>query len=250
MKLAYLFVVLAFAVHQPAAGADLPLKMPLKTLSNASPFDWTGFYFGGHLGYATGTSNWVATMTGASTPPLSGSVDLFKSYDAFKGTGSYFSGLQAGYNYKLPSRLVVGIESDISPPNTITGTQVISSHLIGQASYDDTVLGSGTARGRIGYTVGQWLTDGTGGFAWTYDQLTRTQFPGMPAGGGAGGGTAESAFLWRLGWAAGAGVEVPIGPNWTAKLEYLFLDFGRRGVTFGQQFDAEFALQSIGLEFK
>ena len=34
-------------------------------------------------------------------------------------------------------------------------------------------------------------------------------------------------FLWRLGWAAGAGVEVPIAPHWTARLEYLFTDYGK-----------------------
>jgi len=246
--------ILALAAPESARGADsLPpwyAKAPAK--SAAPSFDWTGFYFGGHVGYAFGSSNWVATTTGPPTPPLNGSVDLFNSYDAFKGTGGFSHGLQAGYNYRLPSQLVVGVEADISPPNTIAGTQGISSPLIGQATYNDTVLESGTARGRIGYAFGQWMAYGTGGFAWTYDQLTRTQFAGTPPGGSAGPGTTESAFLWRLGWAAGAGVEVPVGPNWTAKLEYLYSDFGRHGVTFpagGQRFDSDLALQSIRLGF-
>ena len=34
-------------------------------------------------------------------------------------------------------------------------------------------------------------------------------------------------MLWRWGWAAGAGVEVPIAPNWSAKLEYLYADLGK-----------------------
>src|SRR6202022_4658987 len=80
--------------------------------------DWTGFYLGGHFGYAAGTSNWVATQGGASAPTLNGSLDLFNSYDAFKGTGSFFAGLQAGYNHLLPSHFLIGIEADFSSPNT------------------------------------------------------------------------------------------------------------------------------------
>jgi high affinity Mn2+ porin len=251
----YLFVLsslFASSVDRLAAAADLPVKIPLKDPESPSPFDWTGFYLGGHVGFATGSSNWVASTTAAPSPPLSGSVDLFNSYDAFRGTGSFFHGLQAGYNYKLPSRFVVGVEADFSAPNTLAGTQALSSPLIGLASYNDTVLDSGTARGRIGYLFGNWLAYGTGGFAWTYDQLTRTQFAGTPPGGSAGAGTAESAFLWRLGWAVGAGVEVPVGPNWTARLEYLYSDFGRGGVTFpagAQRFDSDLALQSVRLGF-
>jgi high affinity Mn2+ porin len=255
MTRAYLFgavVLSAVTLDEPAAGADMPVKMPPRAPESSSPFDWTGFYFGGHVGYATGTSSWVATTTGASTRPSSGAVDLFNSYDAFKGTGSFSNGLQAGYNYTLSPRFVVGIEADVSPPNTTAGTQWISSPLIGQAAYNDTVLESGTARGRFGYAFGNWLAYGTGGLAWTYDQLTRTQVAGVPVGGSAGAGTAESAFLWRLGWAAGAGVEVSIATNWIARLEYLFADFGRGGATFpagAQRFDSDLLMQSVRLGF-
>jgi high affinity Mn2+ porin len=100
MKLVYLIGLSAFcvlAMHQQAASADLPVKLPLKAPTKPSPFDWTGFYFGGHVGYATGASNWSATEVASSGPALSGALDMFQSYDAFKGTGSFFHGLQAGY---------------------------------------------------------------------------------------------------------------------------------------------------------
>ena len=41
------------------------------------------------------------------------------------GTGSYFVGLQGGYNFMLPSRLVVGIEADALFPNLVAGAQDI-----------------------------------------------------------------------------------------------------------------------------
>jgi high affinity Mn2+ porin len=61
------------------------------------------------------------------------------------------------------------------------------------------------------------------GGAWSYDQLTRTQLAGVPLGGSANAGTVESPFLWRLGWTAGAGVEVALGANWTATFYSLIL---------------------------
>lgn len=226
-----------------AFAADLPLKAPA-----AAVFSWTGFYIGGHVGYAAADTNWNATEAGAAIPTLNGSVDLSNAYDPFKGTGSYFVGLQAGYNYMLPSRWLVGFEVDFSAPNTIAGTQTFSSALIGQASYNDTVLQFGTARGRIGYAFDRWLVYGTGGIAWAYDKLTRTQLAGMPAGGSAAVGTSEAALLWRWGWAAGAGVEVPIAPNWSAKLEYLAAEFGGRAKFFpaaAQSFNSNLTMQSL-----
>lgn len=228
------------ALSGSAAGADLPLKAP----APVAVFNWTGFYVGGHLGYAAGTTNWTATEAGAAIPSLNGSFDTFRSYDPFKGTGSYFIGLQGGYNYLLPSHVLLGFEADVSAPNTIAGTQTISSALIGQASYNDTVLQFGTARARIGYASDHWLVYGTGGIAWTYDRLTRTQL----AGGTAGIGTSEAALLWRWGWAAGAGVEVPVAPNWSVKFEYLAAELGGRERQFpaaAQAFNSDLTMHSL-----
>ena len=61
--------------------------------------------------------------------------------------------------------------------------QVFASPAIGQASYAETMQYFGTVRGRFGYAPAQWMFYATGGFAWTYDQFTRTQVFGMPAGG-------------------------------------------------------------------
>jgi high affinity Mn2+ porin len=253
MKRAFLkgaMAFFAFSVIRSPAAAEPSATMPLKALTAPALSDWTGLYLGGHFGYATGTSNWVATQGGAAAPTLNGSLDLFNSYDAFKGTGSFFAGLQAGYNHMFSSRLLVGIEADFSAPNTIAGSETISSALSGQASYRDTVLQAETARGRIGYVFDHWLVYGTGGVAWTYDKLERTQLIGMPVGGSAVVGTTEAALLWRWGWAAGAGVEIPIAPNWRAKLEYLATEFGNRQKRFpaaGQAFTSDLSMQSLRL---
>jgi high affinity Mn2+ porin len=236
----------ALGLDGRAIAADLPVKAPAPVA--APVYDWTGFYVGGHIGYATGTTDWTATEAGAAIPTLGGGFDLFSSYDVFKGTGSFFEGLQAGYNYMLPSRFVVGFEADFSAPNTIAGSQTVSSALSGQANYNDTVLDYGTARARVGYAFDRWLVYGTGGLAWSYDKLVRTQLAGMPVGSSESVGTAEAALLWRWGWAAGVGVEVPIAPNWSARLEYLSTEFESHTKTFpaaGQAFNSDLAMQSI-----
>jgi len=64
---------LAAAAMLFVARAESADTVPLSTATPAAPsFDWTGWYFGGHAGYATGRSHWTATEAGASTPTLAG----------------------------------------------------------------------------------------------------------------------------------------------------------------------------------
>ena len=241
-------VLIAFAGD--ARAADLVGAMAVKSPPQRS-YDWSGFYLGGHVGYAGGSSNWSATPAGAAGPTAAGSLDLYNAFDGSTGTGSYFAGLQAGYNYVLPSRILLGVEADVSFPNTIAGTAVVSSPANGTANYSEQVELNGTVRGRVGYAPGHWLFYATGGFAWSYDQFGRTQLAGMPAGGTAAPGTTENLFMVpRVGGAVGAGVEVALPSNWTARAEYLFTDYASRGVTFpagAQSFNSGLTLNELRL---
>src|SRR5258706_2529348 len=120
----------------------------------------------------------------------------------------------------LANRVVLGVQLDSSFPGfprldgvSIGGISIFSTPALGLASYSESVLLSGTLRGRVGYAPGNWLLYATGGVAWTYGQLTLTQLAD---------GTTDSPFLSRLCWAAGLGVEYAFAPNWTADVEYLF----------------------------
>ena len=96
--------VLASTHGTSSRAADLIGQVLLQAPpSVAIPFDWTGAYFGGHVGYSRGY----------------GRNTLFDPDPTAAGTsfGSLFGGLQFGYNYVLPSRLLLGIEGDISFPN-------------------------------------------------------------------------------------------------------------------------------------
>jgi high affinity Mn2+ porin len=168
--------------------------------------------------------------------------------DAFAEAGSWFMGVQGGYNYMLANRMVLGVETDASfgTFQNLNGLQIggvtnFNSPVVGPASYGENVLSFGTLRGRIGYAPGNWLFYLTGGLAWTYDQLSLTQLAS---------GTNDSPYLWRFGWTAGAGVEVPIAPNWTAKGEYLWTGYPTASANFpdlGQRVSSNLNLQEFRL---
>jgi high affinity Mn2+ porin len=158
------------------ADDTMATKAPAIPYTGPSAYHWNGFYAGGGLGYAWGISNWTAG------PGISGSFNLAQPLDIFSETGSFFAGLQAGYNYTLPNRLLVGAEIDTTFPSfanlagiSIGGTSNLTSPTLGAQTFSETMLASGTVRGRIGYAPGSWLFYATGGFAWTYDRLTLTQ---------------------------------------------------------------------------
>ena len=228
-----------------AEGADAAVSPELH-----QGVDWTGWYVGGRMGLATGSSQWSATPAGSPEPHASGSLDLYNWPHLSGGTGSYFGGLQAGYNVITPSRFLLGVETDALFPNTVSDTQTFSSPLVGQATYQDTVLASGTVRGRLGYAFDPWLLYGTGGLAWAHERLTCTQLTGASTPACGSSGTAENTTLSQLGWTIGAGIAVPIAPKWSATLEYQYSDFGHNNVTFpggAQTFRSDLALHSVQL---
>jgi high affinity Mn2+ porin len=213
-----------------ALGGARAADMPLPTVSK--PNDWSGFYFGGHLGIAGGQSRWTETEPGA--PGNSGTIDFFQPPDGFNGFGSQFAGLSVGYDYRLPSRFVVGAVADISFPAGLAPSQSFVSPMSGRASYGDGMEMFGSVRGRAGREFGHWLYYVTAGFAWTYEQFARAPLDPSMLGLSAPP-TSETAFVGRIGWTAGAGVEAPVAPHWTAKAEYLYSQFGNMAVPIGGQ---------------
>jgi high affinity Mn2+ porin len=226
------------AIHGSALAADVLADVPVRApVPHVSPaYDWNGWYAGVHVSVIRGSSNWSANPPGAGGPVLGGSFDFPLHFDFMGGTGSYAAGIQGGYNYDFPSRLMLGFEADVSSPNStvakpnsVRGSLTVTSPLNGQVTYGEEVIHSGTARARVGYAFNHFLFYGTGGLAWTYDRVTRAQVDGNSFNGLATPGTVDSKLLWRLGWVAGIG---RIPRQLDRKSRISVDQFGSKGVMF------------------
>jgi len=231
MKFAILIVSACTAVSSPVFAADMAPGPPVFANS-----PWEGFYFGGHVGYAFGTSSYLTNPPGL---PAAGQVGLY-GQDVNGEFGPLTGGLQAGYNHVTPSGLMLGVEADFSFPDQTISNLPIAFSAAGPSVINDKIEIFGSLRGRIGYAFDDWLIYGTGGFAYDRDLATSTD----------SFGNVDSVYFWRPGWTVGGGVEVRLTPDWSAKLEYAFSDFARAGVYFpiaGEHYNSNLTLQTVQL---
>jgi high affinity Mn2+ porin len=190
-----------------AAAADLPASMPIKAPVRAAIYNWTGFYVGGHVGYGGGSF-------GPGTNPIPEQAVFFPH-----SLTGMIAGFQAGYNLQLANRVVLGVEADAS------FTSPVDRPKLGLAPFNTTLEYVATARGRIGYAFGTILPYVTGGLAWGESRVNINANDGVTP--------SSSQFLPHVGWTAGLGLEKAVGGNWTAKIEYDYIDLARRNYGLG-----------------
>lgn len=179
------------ALAGPAAAADLPRRydpVPMKAPVYAPIYNWTGFYLGISGGGGWGRSDWSATT---------GGFDL----------SGWLVGGTVGFNWQT-GPWVFGLEGDVSWSD-IKGTS-----FVGCATGCETRNSFlATVRPRIGYAFDRFMPYVTGGLAVGDIRARRPGFTG--------------ADETNAGWTAGAGLEVAVFGNWTAKAEYLYVDLGK-----------------------
>jgi outer membrane immunogenic protein len=193
---------LTIAFSTSAFAADMPRPVTKAPAMVTAPmFNWSGFYVGLHAGYGWGDKTWSAGGIG--------SVDF--EVDGFLGGG------QIGVDYQT-GPLVWRAEADISATN-IDGNRSIAGGLLSVRTEVDWMA---TATLGLGVTTGPALFYVKGGAAWA-DEEHRGSLLGLTA----------SAGETRSGWVVGAGLEYMLASNWSAKLEYNYLDFGEDRVSLG-----------------
>ena len=187
-------------------------------------YGWTGFYIGGNVGYSWGRARNSETISDFAT-----GVALFTSTSSNDVNG-VIGGGQIGYNWQAQNWLF-GLEADIQGSGEKGSRDLVCVACANDGTNITSTLTQkltwfGTVRGRVGVLVTpSILLYGTGGLAYgelkTGGSITGTNVAGVPVTV-AFPGTAST----RVGWTAGVGVEGKIAPNWTAKLEYLYMDLG------------------------
>jgi outer membrane immunogenic protein len=226
-RISKLLIVAAVSVigAGQAGAADLPAR-PVYKAPAAVPVPvpmWTGFYAGLNIGYSWGRSSNDSTINDAATGALVAVSSGKTKMDGVIGGG------QIGYNWQF-SNWVAGIEADIQA----SGQKGSSSALcLGcgdgpsdiATTFEQKLTWFGTVRGRLGVTITPTvLVYGTGGLA--YGEIKSAGTITGPTVTSPSATVAFSEKETKTGWVVGGGVESMLGNNWTAKIEYLYMDLG------------------------
>jgi outer membrane immunogenic protein len=137
----------------------------------------------------------------------------------------FVGGVQAGYNWQN-GPWVFGIEGDFQGNG--------ASDTFAPWKFSNPWFG--TVRGRAGYALNNVLFYGTAGLA--FGELTGQTF----------GSLSESHT--NAGWTVGLGAEVGLAQNWSAKVEYLYVDLNDSNFTItGAQNGYHFGLLRAGVNY-
>ncbi|MEH2473014.1 outer membrane immunogenic protein [Nitrobacteraceae bacterium AZCC 2161] len=180
--------------------------------------NWSGLYIGGNVGSGLGRNR-----SSFNADIYAEQFDLVP--DGFLGGG------QIGYNWQSGAWLY-GVEADFQGSTQKDNKACITLCSAGLSTSPEQKLPwLGTARGRLGYSIGSTLFYVTGGYAYGEVKTSLREF--------AGGAAARIDISnTKGGWTAGGGIESPLqffnwfGPNWTSKTEYLYVDLGRATSNF------------------
>ena len=268
-----LSVVASVLAATSAGAADLAPRPYTKAPVIVEPgYNWTGFYVGLNGGYSWGSAN-----TTISPSPFAAVFPIPAFVPFRQDVNGGVAGGQAGYNWQVDRKWVVGVEGDVQwsgerssrslslvsgrygsfangLPNPNPGPDFNSiATLVANLSYDLQWFATFRARGGV-LIDPQTLLYATGGLAvGEFKYSAQTNLTATVFGPGLGGttptgvvlalaGPAASSSDTRVGWTVGAGVERKFSPNWSGKLEYLYMDFGTK--TFfsgtGNQADVSF----------
>ena len=194
---------------QLSYAADLPVKGPVyKAPPAIALYNWNGFYLGANIG-----GGWQQNDN-TGTNIASGA----QSSSSQNRTG-ILGGGQLGYNYLVSPNFLLGVEGDFDGAD-LTGSDDACRDASHCSHSDGKTDWLATVRGRLGYVMNDWLLFATGGGAWTHGSSTRT----ITASTNGSTGQSASASSTSDGWTVGGGVEYGFARNWSAKLEYLYVE--------------------------
>ena len=212
--------VVAGSVHDHTArlglnyrfGEPVPKVAPVmltKAPVMPATYNWSGFYLGGNVGYSVGRD-----------PTSQDTFGLFgEGHNKFTLVPhGWLGGVQAGYNWQL-DHWVLGLEGDYQFADQ-NDTACFNWCFASNTTYNQSLRWFATGRARVGVAAGPALFYVTGGAAWTAIRTSASIVNTFT------GATAGSFTNSMSGWVVGGGVEGALAAHWTAKVEYLYMDFG------------------------
>jgi high affinity Mn2+ porin len=202
------------SVMTPAFAGDLP---PL--------LSWEGLYIGANVGAGVPLHRGERLQAGSGF-----AARAFDLYPESRERSGVSFGAQAGYNWQV-GRWVYGVESDFNfldgrggssgaftAPPTYWPLGLVSYNL----AYEPSAKYFASLRGRLGFAFDRSLFYVTGGVAAGGARGPATLL--LNAGGPGYPFTAPDSQSSRMKYVLGVGVEQALRENWSARLEYFFLN--------------------------
>jgi outer membrane immunogenic protein len=221
---------LLLLLSAPAMAADLPVKAPVVAV-----WSWTGYYIGANIGYSWGHSSTDADFINSTNGALLATITRGFDMNGVIGGGQIGANWQSG-------NWVWGVEADFQASDqkgdtsfqcgpgicTTTTAVVAPLNVVDVLTFKQKLDWFATFRGRVGVTFSPVMAYVTGGAAVGHVKVNGT-LTGYSAAAAVTGSFSDQDTTW--GWTVGGGVEGRIAGNWTAKVEYLYIDFGTAETT-------------------
>jgi outer membrane immunogenic protein len=217
--------VIGFAAINGANAADLALKAPPPPVVVD---EWTGPYIGLNLG-----GSWGRSRTSYNDPD-----PAFVPFTTSQHMDGVLGGAQIGYNVQFNRIWLAGLEADFQgtgqrgsatfPPITEVFAGVAVTTVTTTGTLTQKMPWFGTVRARLGAEpTSNLLLFVTGGLAFAEIKSTAAiSAVAMTPGGTFTAATSSTVSNERAGWTGGFGAEWMFAKNWSAKVEYLYMDYG------------------------
>lgn len=179
-----------------------------------APSHWSGGYVGAFAGYQQAQDDWTSNDTDPADNVLVSPIEIRS--DGFTGGGYAGASIQHG-------AVVLSVEGDIGSGNSNRKDLTNLGVAFRTESVESEIEWTAHARFRAGYSVGNFMPFLAAGVALAgttvtlYDQGSNI--------------TAERDDLFRVGFTVGGGVDLLLGPNLIARVEYLYDQYG--GANYG-----------------
>ena len=227
---ATLFAAAALSLGSIQCGSAADMGLPLKAapVVAAPVWSWTGFYIGGNVGAGWGTTETTADIGTAVAPLITPATVAFSLPISSQTVNGFLGGGQIGWNWQT-GVFVFGVEGDVEWENLKgSGPCVVLFQCNVNHNWQADITG------RVGVVAfDRALVYIKGGAVWQHSSYSFGNSIAVTVPGTAVSASANaSASDTRMGWLLGTGLEYGFLPNWSAKIEYNFEDFGSRTLNF------------------
>jgi len=238
-------VTVAMAIA-PAFGADM---LPYTKAPVPTTYDWSGVYFGGHIGGGWDTTTYADPGAGSILNNCCLLISTTNNPSASTNANSsgFLGGGQVGWNYQI-GRLVVGADFDWSKTSLNangagpTFSAVAAGTPFANETYSLKTNWTATSTATIGVARDRWMLFTKAGVAWANNNYG----VGVNGIGGTFGGPGGVPFAFSgtnsntvTGWTVGIGAKWAFADNWFLNLEYNYLDFGSKAQNINGAFTAQ-----------